>query len=641
LSRPQTSYAQLFGQRLSEHEQPQLPVVERIEIPLIQRDYAQGRAGETVERIRASFLDALSNAVMPGGAAISLDFVYGDVENGTFYPLDGQQRLTTLFLLHWYLAWRTDLPIENEPWSKFTYSTRPGARLFCKRLTNAQPPVDERHLSAWLTDQDWYLHTWQHDPTIQSMLVMLDALHHRFCDWSNEDCIEAWNRLVDVQQPAVGFHLLPMAANGLTDDLYIKMNSRGKPLTSFENFKAHFEAMLNKLDDNKIAAIFAQKIDTEWADTLWRYRGEDNLFDDEFMRYFRFVTEVCAWQSGIPFGDKSRTDDIALRVYGENHAKVAANLEFLFQAFDVWHQKDIKAEFEKLFTATPGGPPTPLLLFNGFTRLPLTESPVDLFSACCRFYGKSEWTLSHTVMLYAVLLSRIHVNDNFPTQMRVLRNLIEASGGGEIRNQEMPELLADVRRIVVDGTLEGVTAFNQAQIANENEKAALLAQHPGMETALYRLEDHYLLRGCLTAFDLQLSITPSTFLQRADTFGALFSEPAIWLELTGALLAVGDYSRTHGQRFSDFGARRNKEPWRGLLAGPKLPRLISALMDLLDKIATASDVLTCLQTIQKNYLNQLQIKFDWRYYFVKYPAMREGDSGRYAGIVSKPAGYSV
>jgi len=28
---------------------------------------------------------------------------------------------------------------------------------------------------------------------------------------------------------------------GLTDDLYIKMNSRGKPLTTFEQFKANFE----------------------------------------------------------------------------------------------------------------------------------------------------------------------------------------------------------------------------------------------------------------------------------------------------------------------------------------------------------------------------------------------------------------
>ncbi len=38
-------------------------------------------------------------------------FVYGSVEGigeTRFLPLDGQQRLTTLFLLHWYLAWADD-----------------------------------------------------------------------------------------------------------------------------------------------------------------------------------------------------------------------------------------------------------------------------------------------------------------------------------------------------------------------------------------------------------------------------------------------------------------------------------------------------------------------------------------------------
>ena len=33
-----------------------------------------------------------------------LDFVYGSKKNNVFIPLDGQQRLTTLFLMHWYLG---------------------------------------------------------------------------------------------------------------------------------------------------------------------------------------------------------------------------------------------------------------------------------------------------------------------------------------------------------------------------------------------------------------------------------------------------------------------------------------------------------------------------------------------------------
>jgi hypothetical protein len=82
-----------------------------VEIPIIQRDYVQGRESES--EIRTEFLKALYSALSkPKGdlsLPLDLDFVYGSVE-GTekqvFGPLDGQQRLTTLFLLHWYLAWK-------------------------------------------------------------------------------------------------------------------------------------------------------------------------------------------------------------------------------------------------------------------------------------------------------------------------------------------------------------------------------------------------------------------------------------------------------------------------------------------------------------------------------------------------------
>ena len=46
---------------------------------------------------------------------------------------------------------------------------------------------------------------------------------------------------MDRDAPGISFHLLPIEQMGLSEDLYIKMNSRGKPLTPFENFKARFE----------------------------------------------------------------------------------------------------------------------------------------------------------------------------------------------------------------------------------------------------------------------------------------------------------------------------------------------------------------------------------------------------------------
>ena len=63
------------------------------------------------------------------------------------------------------------------------------------------------------------------------------------------DCGEGhlYSRLVDEESPAVTFHLLPLEHFGLSDDLYIKMNARGKPLTAFETFKARFDELLQEL----------------------------------------------------------------------------------------------------------------------------------------------------------------------------------------------------------------------------------------------------------------------------------------------------------------------------------------------------------------------------------------------------------
>ena len=75
----------------------------RIEIPIIQRDYAQGRLSESATAIRNELLESIYVA-LTSDSPLDFDFVYGSVEGDKLFPLDGQQRLTTFFLLHWYLA---------------------------------------------------------------------------------------------------------------------------------------------------------------------------------------------------------------------------------------------------------------------------------------------------------------------------------------------------------------------------------------------------------------------------------------------------------------------------------------------------------------------------------------------------------
>ena len=103
-----------------------------IEIPIIQRDYAQGRAGR--EFLRRNFLRDIKKA-LASKQELLLDFVYGSVRGECFLPLDGQQRLTTLWLIHWYIAFQSGkLGEVAETLGKFSYETRLSSREFCKKL---------------------------------------------------------------------------------------------------------------------------------------------------------------------------------------------------------------------------------------------------------------------------------------------------------------------------------------------------------------------------------------------------------------------------------------------------------------------------------------------------------------------------
>ena len=614
-----TSYSGLF-----DYNQDATLNVNRIEIPLIQRDYAQGRKGEAVERIRADFLQVLRTAVL-GGEPISLDFVYGGVENGTLLPLDGQQRLTTLFLLHWYLGCRADKLDGDAGWKRFSYATRPSARLFCERLVEYAPPDDCEHISDWLRDQAWFQYTWSHDPTVQAMLIMLDDMHEMFAD---VDAEKAWTRLVDRESPAISFHLLPMRGSEFDEDRYIKMNSRGKPLTPFENFKAWFEQLLKKSCPERVDE-FAAKVDRSWADILWKYHGGDYLVDDEFLRYFHFVTEVMEWRLGtFTEGDLW---PLAESVYGPDNPDASDRIDFLIRAFDAWKGVDIEAFFESIF-ATELDPhtATPRPVIYGTER--------NLFEECCNKYGEGQgrrrkFSFGQSIYLYGALWHLLHDTAEPARRLRILRNLVDASDS-ELRGDKMHLLLQDTEKVMATGSVAGLEGFNQAQAEDEERKAHMLFEQPDIEGPLFLLEDEPTLRGSLAAFEIDAAILPA----RRDAFHAVMVDNQHWPALTGALLATGDYSRrSRNKRFFQFGSSKRLGAWREILAGvgregaAKTRAVLDAFLeDFADRSGNVADR---LQAIAMEYVDRAEAdqRLDWRAYLVKYRCMREGNSGIYVG----------
>jgi hypothetical protein len=333
----------------------------RVEIPILQRDYAQGRAGE--REVREEFLEALHAALSKSpddpSLPLNLDFVYGNVDDGnssTFLPLDGQQRLTTLFLLHWYVAWQ-DGANENfsatmsaSGRSRFTYAVRISSREFFDALVCWAPdatPATMEKVSLYLVDQPWFFRSWQRDPTIQSVLVMLDAIHRHFGHTHI-----GYQRLIDTARPSITMQLLDLERYGLSDDLYIKMNARGKPLTVFETFKARLEAhiadLLPELSFKQsgrhltVKEYFSHQVDTTWADLFWHYsKNEPQLFDSQFMQLVRtivLVTRNAKLASAEPLLHKLRTGlySFSFLDYQENGCLDASMVSTLIALLDAW-----------------------------------------------------------------------------------------------------------------------------------------------------------------------------------------------------------------------------------------------------------------------------------------------------------------
>ena len=251
----------------------------KISIPIIQRDYAQGR--KDAASIRDKFLDEIFNR-LDNDENLFLDFVYGSIEGDKFIPIDGQQRLTTLFLLHLYFAKKESKDCEYL--KGFTYETRSSSREFCEKLVDAVIDFDKGEISADIKNSSWFMPFWENDPTVKSMLVMIDAIHDKFKNSTFYDRLEN-----------IKFSFLELKEFGLTDDLYIKMNARGKPLSEFENFKAEFE---KELPQKK------EKLDNDWLDLFWNLNDDGKekieLVDKRYMAFFDGVAlNFAIFKQGI------------------------------------------------------------------------------------------------------------------------------------------------------------------------------------------------------------------------------------------------------------------------------------------------------------------------------------------------------
>lgn len=499
-----------------------------IRIPIIQRDYAQGRDDKTTAVIRNKFLHSLHKTLLANDREkpLDLDFVYGEVKfpdeakHRYMIPLDGQQRLTTLYLLHWYLALAEDrLDEVGSVLQKFTYQTRSSSREFCECLAECKPTEISigvgSTLSEQLKDAAWFQPAWQRDPTVQAMLTMLDAIAEKFGQTT-----ELFNQLTEATNPLIGFQFLELDKVGLTDDLYLKMNARGKALTDFENWKAEFDQFLHSFHPER-QNEFARKIDGPWTDLFWQnQQGSPESMDVAFRRFLEYVTTTLGvWRAGVKVQEDE--EQAAAADPFELYRKVYSdpeNVQFLFRSLDLLSEEDVRSTD---------------VFFNGIFAKTQEESKVVSFDGVLNLFARvtsgASSDIKVRVLLFALLNYGVTVgslrSDDPELQdlLRVVRNQLErvrqlkdTKFGPVLREDAVPSYLADAAALVSLSTTgqslnvyellaKGIPARLRSgpRFAPEIEKAKLIFQNPLLKGAVHKLEDLSVFRGSLQNLNLE------------------------------------------------------------------------------------------------------------------------------------------
>lgn len=602
---------------------------ERIRIPMIQRDYAQGRPEE--EEVREDFLSALKEALQKPAddptLPMNLDFIYGSVEGeeeSRFLPLDGQQRLTTLFLLHWYLAWKDDqwevfdqlFQVDGK--ARFAYSVRPSSNEFFDELVSFHPsvvPGDVADLTQLITDQSWYFRNWRLDPTIQAVLYMLDAIHDKFGSLTG-----LFPRLIDEDKPAITFQLLDLENFGLSDDLYIKMNARGKPLTAFETFKARYEQELKTLLNGttfdlggqhfNASEYFARRMDTTWADLFWKLRDDaSDLYDDAVMNVFRAVALVTRQ----PDHQKYISDVNRLRNWTPSYTNFNSrgwlDKRFtiaLIHLLDSWSGDDGK--LNRIL------PTNRYFDEESFFQKVVSNGADLIYTEIVQIAAYSAFIVKHQPA----------VDSNaFQEWMRIIHNIsanTDYNRPADLQRSirglyELLEISGDVLTHFVQAE-KPASGFSAQQIAEEKLKAEMILASDDWRALIDRAEGHGYFRGQIEflldfsgAIAARKESEPSQWDEKTHTaiqesflkylrfaeimFSALgLSDPGKY-RWQRALLSIGDYLLPKGRNVSFLvNSATDEASWKRLLRGARR-RLIDkrkVLQQLWDRLSPDDDI---------------------------------------------------
>jgi len=310
--------------------------VEQIIIPEIQRDYVW--TSKEVEGLLASILEAYhefqkafkieSNLDPELNAAFekfykkqkcsyNIGFIYAyndSTYDGKYFLIDGQQRLTTIYLLLLALASNSSSYREKFEKNYFSstkpvldYKVREASHQFLASLVVKYTTSD-----CDIKNQAWYHYEYANDKTISSVIKNIDIIQ-QFLKSNGlikdefilfiEDFVEFWYFDTNISEQG--------------EELYIYLNARGEQMQENENLKADLLGKLSTSGVVNSTTLYKHKNDwgrkwEEWQQFFWEHRNDNHNADKGFNEFISCIAglENCLIGNQIVYSKEDFDTDL-------------------------------------------------------------------------------------------------------------------------------------------------------------------------------------------------------------------------------------------------------------------------------------------------------------------------------------------
>src|SRR5574344_22700 len=262
----------------------------KIIIPDLQRDYCLGTTNKDGIELVSKFIENLiDDGFNKDKTELSLGLIYGyEAPLGHIQLCDGQQRITTLFLLLGMINRETndaflnqiispnELNDDQEPYLQ--YAIRESSLYFLSDLVmNFFRPSNI--ILADIKKQPWYFDDYNLDPTIQSMLSAMQIIENK---------LETIDNLKDFGTYLIedlSFLYFDMQNRKEGEQTFVIINTTGEPLSATENLKP--KLIGNQPQDQQVECSNQWE---NWETYFWQHRrGDNDTSDNGLKEFFRWI----------------------------------------------------------------------------------------------------------------------------------------------------------------------------------------------------------------------------------------------------------------------------------------------------------------------------------------------------------------